>query len=197
MASPESEPKRTCLTQFEILTLVAAAALIGGGVAYLALKGFGPDPDRPPIIVRNGPVTGSIIVAEVDSDVRGELTKDPARRTWYHKHNHGGPDTLNAFVVGIANNTCGSGGTNYVSDFRKAIVDYSRGDASAQIEIQNRGNRVEIDVVSDPDPTNVDAWTLSFNATGARLTRVRFVMASGTVTCDLDAGGRFLITQHH
>jgi hypothetical protein len=176
-------------------------AAVGAAAGALAIWGLltlgGPspdddDPDRPPIIVRNG----SVIVEERVSPARGKWTKDPTKRTWYHEHAHKGPKRLNAFVVGVANNTCGSGGTNLVSNVKKAIFTYKLGNETRVIEILNRGNRVEIDVVSGPDPTVVNDWTLSFDAAGATLTEARFERPGGSDTCGLDSGAAITITQH-
>jgi hypothetical protein len=188
----DQDPGRNREAQFvRIVMWSLIAALVTGVVTFLIMQEDDEDPDRPPIIIRNG----SVIIG-VEGNDPGELKKIQDRRTWYHDHANQGPKRLNAFVVGIANNTCGSGSTHFVSNIKKAIVYYSRGADARQVELLNRGNRVEIDVVSGPDPTNVNAWTLTFDAETARLTRVMFEMPSGNVTCDLDAGGRILITQH-
>ena len=61
---PETKP-----TAGEIATYLLLGALLGGLLTWLAVKDDDSDPDRPPIIVRNG----SVIVGETGSD-HGELT---------------------------------------------------------------------------------------------------------------------------
>lgn len=176
----------------EIATWSVLAALLGGVLTFLALTHDENDPDRPPIIVRNGSVT----IGEGGDPPHGSLEKDPTKRTWAHKHDAKGPKRLNAFVVGIANNSCGNGVTNFVSNVKKIIVSYTLGNDIWKVEILIRSKQIEIDVISGPDPTNLDAWTLSFSDPDAKLTEALFEFPTGTDTCKLDPGAAITITQH-
>jgi len=175
----------------EVATYSILAALLGGFLTFLALRDDDSDPDRPPIIVRNG----SVIIEERSSSVPGEL-KHASGKTWYHAHAHRGPKRLNAFVVGIANNSCGSGVSNFVSNVKKTIVTYSLGENTWTLELSIRNKQIEIDVVSGPDPTNTSKTMLSFADRDARLKEVLFEYPSGTERCELDPGGTITLTQH-
>ena len=183
-------PEQRDLTTQQKIGWTVLGALLGGALAYAVLRDSD-DPDRPPIIVRNG----SVIVEEYASSVRGSLEHESGK-TWVHKHAHTGPKRLNAFVVGVASNSCGSGSVNFVSNVKKATFTYVKGDDTWQIVLENRGNRVVIDVVSGPDPTNDNAYTLKFSDDPARLTQVALQRPGGTETCLLDAGGAVTLTQH-
>jgi hypothetical protein len=186
-------PEQRDLTTTQKISYTLLGALIGGALAYAALKP-GDDPDRPPIIVRNGSVT----VGEPDNaSVHGEMKKT-GPKAWYHDHQYNGPGRLHAYVFGVSGTSCGSGGINYVTNVQKATFTYSIGGAPYTFDVLHRGQRVEVDVSTgdDLEPTTYP-YRAKVPQDSAKLTRVVLSRPGGSETCEFGEGNAGVIfTQH-